>query len=210
MKRILVLAGKPGAGKGTFSKKLCKLLGNLEISFSLIETSNILKKDKKFQEIIASGALVKDSDVINALKEPLKKAEGLIILDGFPRTVEQAKFLVDLEDYEIIVLKIEAENSDIIVRTKNRRICSKCGASYSLLKKELMPKAEGVCDSCGGELIIRADDAKIEKRLNTYEEETEPAIMYLIGKVSEFNVADSDEILDDNNIKNLAEHLRLK
>ena len=145
-KKVLVLAGAPGSGKGTFKEKITENWDFTGYPYEVIEMSTLLKGSKEFQKIIASGALVNDEDVINIVKKPIEEALNFVILDGFPRTIKQADFLLGLPDLELIVVKMEADDKDIIKRVKGRRVCPKCSASYSTIKEELMPRTPGICD----------------------------------------------------------------
>lgn len=201
-KKVLVLAGAPGAGKGTFKEKIVESWDFTGFPYTVIEMSSLLKQSEEFQKIIASGALVNDEDVINIIKEPLEDSKYYTILDGFPRTIAQADYLMGLENLDLVVVKMIAEDKQIIERVKNRRICPKCNATYNLVKEELKPKQPGICDKCGSELIMRSDDAKIEKRLETYRNETEPTIEYLKDKGLEYYEVDSNNILEDGFVEN--------
>ena len=201
-KKVLVLAGAPGSGKGTFKEKITENWDFTGYPYEVIEMSTLLKGSKEFQKIIASGALVNDEDVINIVKKPIEEALHFIILDGFPRTIKQADFLLSLPKLDLIVVKMEADDKDIIKRVKGRRVCPKCSASYSTIKEELMPRTTGICDKCGTELIIRSDDAKIETRLETYRKETEPTIKYLKDKGLPYYEVDSNNILYDGFVQN--------
>lgn len=201
-KKVLVLAGAPGSGKGTFKEKIVANWDLIGFPYTVIEMSSLLKQSKEFQEIIASGALVNDEDVINIIKKPLNDSRYFTILDGFPRTIAQADYLLELENLKLIVAKMTADDKQIIERVKNRRICPKCNSTYNLVKKELMPKTPGICDKCGSKLIMRSDDAKIEKRLETYRKETEPTIEYLKDKGVEYYEVDSNDILEDGFVEN--------
>lgn len=206
----VVLAGPPGAGKGTASAKMQEVLKELGINFSLIETSSLLKKDKKFQSIIASGALVQDRDVIEAVLPVLNESASLSILDGFPRTEGQAKCVEEIQNtgkYNFIIVNIYADDKEIIKRVKSRRICPHCGKTYNLAEKTLIPKVTGICDKCKSTLITRPDDAKIEKRLQTYYAETDPAIKYLINKGFESIFVDSNKILNIDYVKEIVDDI---
>ena len=125
-----------------------------------------------------------DEVVIDIIKERLQKddCKGGFILDGFPRTVAQAKALDAMGVRMDGVISIEVSDEDIIKRLGGRRLCGSCGASYHL---EYKPCAvEGICDKCGGELVIRADDKPevIKSRLSVYHEQTEPLKDYYAEK----------------------------
>jgi len=118
-------------------------------------------------------------------------SQGGFILDGYPRTIEQAKALEKIAKIDAIIRLIVPEWI-IIERLSNRRICSKCGAIYNL--RHLKPKVEGVCDKCGGQLYQREDDKPevIKERLKVYERQTQPLIEYYKQKIPVLEVENRD------------------
>ena len=175
----LIFFGAPGAGKGTQAEIVSEKLGIPTISTGAIIRGAIrdgTQLGKAAQSYIESGALVPDEVVIGLIRERIaeKDCENGFILDGFPRTVPQAKALSDMGVAIDVVLDLEVEDERIIARMSGRRICPKCGASYHLQYKK--PAKEGVCDACGSELSIRKDDAPevVKSRLDVYHKETEP------------------------------------
>jgi adenylate kinase len=175
----LILLGAPGAGKGTQAEKICE-----KYNIPAISTGNIIRaalKDGtemglKAKSYMDAGQLVPDEVVIGIIKDRLKEddCKNGFILDGFPRTIPQAQALVDMGIDIDKVIDIEVEDDKITVRMSGRRVCSKCANSYHMLYKK--PKVDGICDSCGGELIQRKDDAPqtVQARLVEYHEMTEP------------------------------------
>ena len=175
----LIFFGAPGAGKGTQAEIVSEKLGIPTISTGAIIRGAIrdgTELGKAAQSYIESGALVPDEVVIGLIRERIaeKDCENGFILDGFPRTVPQAKALSDMGVAIDVVLDLEVEDERIVARMSGRRICPKCGASYHLQYKK--PAKEGVCDACGSELSIRKDDAPevVKSRLDVYHKETEP------------------------------------
>ena len=174
----LILLGAPGAGKGTQAEIISKRL-----SIPIVSTGNILKNavrrgtdlGKQAEEYLSSGRLVPDDLIIGILKQTLsdEKYDGGFILDGVPRTVAQAKALKEMDIVVDCVLSIEVPDDIIQERLTGRRICSLCGSSYHITNKK--PAKEGICDNCGGQLIIRDDDIHetVIKRLRIYHETTE-------------------------------------
>ncbi len=138
----------------------------------------------KAKEYMEKGGLVPDQIVIALVKERLSKSDARagFILDGFPRTVEQAKSLdMTLSEMKMtleLVLYFKTTLAVIIRRLSGRRVCGQCGKNFHV--KNFRPKVEGICDACGGKLVQRPDDREdtIEKRLKVYEEQTEPLIDY--------------------------------
>lgn len=175
----LILFGAPGAGKGTQAEKICD-----KFNIPAISTGNIIRaalKDGtemglKAKSYMEAGQLVPDEVVIGIIKDRLKEkdCENGFILDGFPRTIPQAKALQDMGIEIDKVINIEVPDEKITARMSGRRVCSKCANSYHMLYKK--PKVEGICDACGGELVQRKDDAPetVKARLAEYHEMTEP------------------------------------
>ncbi len=183
----MVLLGPPGAGKGTQAKVLSKKLAIPHISTGdmLRETvSEGTPLGKEAKGYMVRGELVPDSLVIEIVKEKLKSGglEAGFILDGFPRTLEQAKIL----DVELgilskkldMVLYFKTTLGKSVSRLGGRRVCKKCGANFHV--KNIPPKKDGTCDHCGGGLYQRKDDQEetVKRRWTVYAEETAPLIDY--------------------------------
>jgi adenylate kinase len=188
-----IIFGAPGAGKGTYSSRL-----QTKLSVDVIAMGDIFRESvkqdtelgKKVKSYVEKGALVPDSVVIEVLKERLSrvpKGKGFI-LDGFPRTIEQADTLEGITSIDVI-LQLDVPDEIIIQRLSSRRICKKCGEVYNI--RFLKPKKEGICDKCGGELYLRADDNPevIKNRLQVYKDQTEPLIVYYKKKQVPFVVS---------------------
>jgi len=175
-----IIFGAPGAGKGTYSSRLQAQLGLEVIAMGDIFRES-LKKDtelgKKVRSYVEKGLLVPNDIVIDVLKQRLSeipKGKGFL-LDGYPRTVDQAKTLEKIAKIDVVILLV-VPDWIIIERLSTRRICRNCGAVYNI--RFLKPKTEGVCDKCGGPLYQRADDTEevIKKRIQIYEEQTQPIL----------------------------------
>lgn len=183
----LIFLGAPGAGKGTQAEVISK-----KLNIPTISTGNIIREalknetemGLKAKSFIEAGKLVPDDVVIGIIKERLAKDDcnNGFILDGFPRTIPQAEALDEMGVKIDKVVEIQVDDDTIIGRMSGRRVCSKCGASYHVQNKP--PKAEGVCDSCGGELVQRKDDAPetVLDRLEVYHTQTEPLKDYYANK----------------------------
>ena len=185
---LLIMLGAQGTGKGTVAGILCKENNWIQLSTGDIFRENISKGTElgvEANKYISKGCLVPDEITISMVEkrlEELKDAEG-IILDGFPRNLEQAKKLDELlaakGEKVDWVINLETPREEIITRMINRRVCSNpaCKATYNTV---LHPsKVEGICDICGAELVRRADDcdqAAIEKRLEIYDTQTKPLV----------------------------------
>lgn len=197
----LILMGPPGAGKGTQGEILEKKLGISTISTGLMLRTAIKDQTevgKLAEQYINDGKLVPDEVIVEIVKQRLAQpdCEKGFILDGFPRTTAQAEAL-DAAGVEIDkVLLLEVDDSKIVERLSSRRECSKCGVPYNIVSKR--PAKEGICDSCGGELIQRKDDVPetIQNRLNIYHEQTEPIKKFYEAK-GILAVAQGEEELKD-------------
>ena len=183
----MVLLGPPGAGKGTHAKILGERYQIPHISTGDLLRSQIQQNTalgKRAKSFIDSGKLVPDEVVIDMVRERLEQtdAAGGFILDGFPRTVEQAKALDQMLETRKtplnLVLEFRTSEKVIVDRLSGRRACTHCGATYHI--RNIPPKREGICDACGKPLIQRKDDTPdtILKRLGVYEEQTAPLIEF--------------------------------
>lgn len=186
MNKTIVFIGPPGAGKGTQSALLSERL-----SFVQISTGDLLREavknntplGVKAKHYMEQGNLVPDELIIAMIDEKLQQLEGKnIILDGFPRTVNQAKALDDLlpkrnRKLDTVIL-FQIGDEEVVKRLSGRRVCQNCGAVYHIVYNP--PKKEGVCDKCGGNLIQREDDKEevIRKRLEVYHSQTAALIDY--------------------------------
>ena len=175
----IILLGAPGAGKGTQAEKLAAHYG-----IPTISTGNIIREEvrngtelgKQVQKYSESGQLVPDEVVVAMMEHRLAQADCQkgFILDGFPRTVPQAQALDQMGCAIDKVVDLEVPDQAIQERMTGRRVCSKCGASYHV--KNNPPKVQGVCDKCGGELVVRKDDKPetVLERLKVYHAQTKP------------------------------------
>jgi adenylate kinase len=183
----ILLMGPPGAGKGTQAAELVKAFDIPHISTGDMFRAAIkggTELGKKAKGYMDEGKLVPDEVTIGIVRERLSEDDCKkgFILDGFPRTVEQADALTGiLKELGLSltrVLNISVPSEDLIERATGRRICKKCGATYHV--KFNPPKKEGICDVCGGELFQRGDDTAetMKNRLSVYEAQTKPLIEY--------------------------------
>lgn len=187
----IIMLGAPGAGKGTQAKRIAAKYGIPHISTGDIFRANIkngTELGKKAKTYMDEGKLVPDELVVDLVIDRFKEddcANGYV-LDGFPRTIPQAKALD--KALETIgenidhAIDVAVPDENIIVRMGGRRACVDCGATYHMDHRA--PKVDGVCDHCGGKLIIRDDDQPetVEKRLAVYHEQTQPLIDYYTDK----------------------------
>jgi len=193
----LILLGTPGVGKGTQAQLIEKKYHIPQISTGDILRAEIQKQSdlgKKVQALMARGELVSDEIMLEIMKCRLKEPDSGngFILDGFPRTIQQAKsldtLLEDLSKTNIKALNIIVPGVEIIKRLSSRRVCVQCGKTYNLYLNP--PPEDGKCQVCGGEIIQRDDDkeATIRKRLAVYLEKTAPLISYYREKGNLFMV----------------------
>jgi adenylate kinase len=188
-----IIFGAPGSGKGTYASRLQSRLGVDVIAMGDI-FREILKEDtplgRKVKGYVEKGLLVSDDIVINVLKERLKKISNGkgFILDGYPRTIKQARALEEIAKIDVILLQM-VPDWIIIERLSSRRICRNCGAVYNI--RYLKPKVDGVCDKCGGPLYQRSDDNPqvIKKRIQVYQEQTSPILQHYKEKNVPFIVS---------------------
>jgi adenylate kinase len=182
----LIIFGAPGCGKGTYASRLKEKL-NIEVIATGDIFRGMIKENtplgRRVKAYVESGLLVPDDVTFEVLKErmaKIPKGKGFI-LDGYPRTVEQAKTLDRIAKIDAIIHLI-VPDWIIIKRLTSRRVCQKCGAIYNLLF--LKPKNDMVCDKCGGPLYQRSDDTPevIKKRIEVYEKQTQPLLEYYRAK----------------------------
>ena len=174
----LILLGAPGAGKGTQAELLME-----KLHIPGISTGNMLREamkngtavGEKAKYYMDNGLLVPDDVIMDIVAERVAQpdCQGGFILDGVPRTLAQAEALLERGVQIDHVVSIEIDDSVIESRMTGRRVCSNCGASYHIVANP--SKVEGKCDLCGGELMIRKDDAPetVRRRLVVYHEQTE-------------------------------------
>lgn len=183
----LLIMGPPGAGKGTQAEMLVKELKITHISTGDMFRNAIKEGTEmglKAKEYMDKGELVPDEVVVGMVKDRLSKPDcaGGFLLDGFPRTLPQARALDEtLKSMNIAldaVINIDVPREKLMARLTGRRTCRNCGASYHIMFNP--PKVEGKCDKCGGELYQRDDDNEVavSNRLDVYEAQTQPLIDY--------------------------------
>ena len=199
----LILLGAPGAGKGTQAELLTE-----KLTIPAISTGNMLREaiangsalGQKVKKFMDEGSLVPDDVILDIVAERVSRADCAngFILDGVPRTLAQAEAL-DARSVSIDhVISIEIDDELIEGRMTGRRVCSHCGASYHVVAHP--PKSEGICDSCGSELVIRKDDAPetVRKRLTVYHAETE-VLKEFYQKLGKLRIIDGNQPIEDAN-----------
>ena len=173
--RILIL-GAPGAGKGTQSANLVE-----EFGVEHVTTGDALRANPDMEteygtprEYMEAGELVPDPVVNEIVEVAIADADGFV-LDGYPRNLDQAEYLDDITDLDVVIY-LDVSEEELVDRLTGRRVCSECGTNYHIEYNP--PEEEGICDECGGELIQREDDTEetVRERLRVFAENTEPVV----------------------------------
>jgi len=197
----LIIFGPPGCGKGTYSARLKEIAGVRKISTGDIIRAEIRSGSelgREFESRVKKGLLVPDEIVNEILRKELERNGDNFILDGYPRTIDQAKFLLGLTKIDALI-NIKLHDEVLMEKICARRICSNtaCDGNYNIadihrtigeieyILPPILPKVEGVCDKCGSRLIQRPDDTPdiIKERLEVYYEQSKPVLDFLRGKV---------------------------
>ena len=184
----LIIFGPPGVGKGTLSDMLANKCKIPHISTGDIFRNEIKSGNSELIQYVEKGLLVPDS-VVNKIVEKGLKQENCkngFILDGYPRTIDQAEFLENvlwkIKKKIDLILNLVASEDEIIKRLSARRNCSKCGAVYNLVT--MKPKKKDICNNCGSTLAQRKDDEPetVRKRIQVYNNETAPLVEHFKKK----------------------------
>ena len=187
----IIMLGAPGAGKGTQAKMIADKYAVPHISTGDIFRANIkegTELGKEAKTYMDKGLLVPDELTVKILLDRVAKddCKNGYVLDGFPRTIPQAevldKALAELGDAIDYAIDVDVPDENIVNRMSGRRACLACGATYHIV--HIPPKAEGVCDRCGKELVLRDDDKPetVKKRLGVYHDQTQPLIDFYTKK----------------------------
>ncbi len=205
MKMVLLL-GAPGVGKGTQARELAQ-----KCSLTHLSTGDILREavragtelGKKVGTIMKAGRLVPDELVAELVRERVsgEKQGRDFVLDGFPRTLAQARFLSEIApNVSFLVVILKVRESQLLKRLTGRRSCVKCGKIYNICFSP--PQQEGCCDVCGSELVQREDDREeaAKERLRVYRQETESLIDFYKAQSNYFTVdgnRDAEAVFQD-------------
>ncbi len=188
-----IIFGAPGSGKGTYASRL-----QLKLDVDVIAMGDIFRENlkenttlgRKIKGYVEKGLLVPDEIVIDVLKQRIAKVpkEKGFILDGYPRTINQAKALEGIAKIDVILLQM-VPDWIIVERLSSRRICRNCGAVYNL--RFLKPKVDKICDKCEGTLYQRLDDQPevIKRRIKVYQEQTSPLLQHYKEKNTPFIIS---------------------
>jgi adenylate kinase len=189
-KMNFIIFGPPGSGKGTYASRLQAKLG-----VDVIATGDLMREimkqntqlGRKVKGYVQKGLLVPDDLVVEVLKQRLTSSPHNrgFILDGFPRTLDQAEALEELVKIDGVILLTVPEQI-IIERLSTRRTCKNCGEIYNI--RYLKPKTDGICDKCGGQLYQRSDDKPevIKDRIKVYEKQTQPILKHYSNRNTPF------------------------
>jgi len=183
--RALVLLGAPGAGKGTQAREVAKIYGVPHLSTGDMFREHVAKGTElglRAKPIMGSGKLVPDEIVLGMVEERVarKDCAAGFVLDGFPRTLPQAERLEEILSLlplrRSLAVNLTVDEEEVVRRIVSRRTCKSCGAIYSTAGN--MPRVDGKCDVCGGQVILRPDDREdvVRQRLATYHEQTRPVV----------------------------------
>ncbi|MFB6171946.1 MAG: adenylate kinase [Haloarculaceae archaeon] len=177
----ILLLGPPGAGKGTQSARIAD-----EFDVEHVTTGDALRANRDMdisdmdteydtpRAYMEAGELVPDAVVNEIVRTALDDADGFV-LDGYPRNLDQAEYLAEITDLDVVI-SLDVSESELVDRLTGRRVCSECGTNYHVEFDR--PEEKGVCDECGGELIQRDDDTEetVRERLRVFRENTQPVI----------------------------------
>ena len=201
----IVLLGAPGAGKGTQCKRIVAKYDLLHLSSGDIlrqERAEDTELGRKAQGYMDSGALVPDQIIVEMMAGAIKQApDAGFILDGFPRTVNQAaelaKSLASANQQMDVIINLQIDEQVIVQRMTGRRSCPQCGAVYHI--ENLKPNVDGICDNDGAALIQRPDDSAevVANRLETYHRQTEPVVDYYKNNGCEIYEIDANKDVED-------------
>jgi adenylate kinase len=208
----ILLLGAPDAGKGTLAKSLQSYYSIAPLStgdmFRQLAEEKNPEGLRARDEYWGRGHLVPDEQTTELVRIMLAKEvyKSGVILDGYPRTIPQAKSLEEMIS-DLKILHLDASEENLILRAKNRRVCKDCKTIYSLLLTQ--PKVENTCDSCSGVLIKRQDDEKIGERIEVYKKQTFPLLeFYGEGRVKRINADKSPEEVFSQAISYLSKNLK--
>ncbi|MCS7224246.1 MAG: adenylate kinase [Armatimonadetes bacterium] len=201
-KKIVILLGPPGVGKGTQGRRLAE-----ERDWRYLATGDVLREGVKVRPALAEavksymdrGELVPDAFVNELVEALLESSDQPVVLDGYPRTLSQAEALDQMTEkigwqvHSAILMKVNEE--ELVDRLTARRVCPQCGEIYNL--KTQPPQQDDICDRCGQVLIVRDDDKAevIRRRLSVYQQLTEPVVEYYRrqGRLTEVDASGSPQ-----------------
>lgn len=206
-KTNLVFLGAPGSGKGTLASIIIEQSDIVHLSTGNIFRAEIAMKTdlgKKIKSLVESGHYVPDeitNEVVRQRLEKIQKDKRHVILDGYPRTINQAEFLDSLEGFDYKTVFLDVSEDIILKRLGGRRFCPSCKSNFHI---EFMPSKKGSkCDKCDTELIKRKDDSdeSIKERLIVYETQTKPILDYYKDRLNKFDSGKDAKIVANEILK---------
>lgn len=211
MKNIILIA-PPGAGKGTAAKELVEKLNMVHISVGDLlreEVKSGSELGKSLSIKMQTGKLVEDELIFEIMRKRFSEPDTKngIILDGFPRNINQAIELDKMDTTIDAVIYLDVDRQVLEDRIVGRIVCPDCGMGYNTNSTEMMPKVENTCDKCGATLIKRKDDTKeiFDSRYDTYMEETYPVLEYYKNKGILYNIDSTNKDHTFNEILKIIE-----
>lgn len=201
--KVIIPFGPPNTGKGTRISEVIQQWGDKYESLSVsnmlrVEVKNQTDLGKEAKSYMEEGTLVPDQLIIAMFLKRIQHSQKNLFFDGFPRTVGQAKAMLEAGIIPNIVILLKVDEEVMLQRARDRLVCPACGESYTKTSSFKRPKAEGICDKCGAELQRRKDDADeevVKKRLKVYDEETRPVLEFL--ESAGVNICTIDNSSDD-------------
>lgn len=202
-RKIVILLGNPGAGKGTQARAIMRQLDIPQISTGDMLREAVARQTPlglQAKQKLGAGELVSD-DIVNGIVAERIVQEDCrngFILDGYPRTVQQAETFSGtmMAEDQLFVIEIAVDSAYLADRLVGRLMCSRCGDIYNIYSRP--PQRQGACDRCGGKLIHRSDDQEhlIRERFRTYRDETYPLVDYY-QKLGVYRQVDGSRPIDD-------------
>lgn len=200
--KVIIPFGPPNTGKGTRISEVIRAWGD---EFESLSVSNMLRAELKNQtplgkeakSYMESGELVPDRLIIEMFLNKLKNSQKNLFFDGFPRTLGQARAMLNAGVIPDLVIDLKVDEEVILARSRDRLVCPGCGETYTCIGSFKRPKKEGVCDKCNSLLQRRKDDADesvVRNRLRVYEQETRPVLEFLKGAGVEIYTIDNSSV----------------
>ena len=179
----ILFFGKPNSGKGSALNEIRK---KIKDPIHVLGTGDILRQEVEegtergilAKQFMSKGLLVPDEVINDMMIDKIRQTDGIIVLDGYPRTVQQAEAMLAAGEIPDIVMELYVDDEIALSRAINRIVCKKCGRTYNIANEEYRPKQTGICDDCGTQLVRRKDDEPetAQKRLAVYAAETYPVL----------------------------------